>query len=86
LSSGFLLEIKPFILTDLDDSRFRREVLKLWVIDRNSTDETIIYAELQEDQPKVGERIWWQEEGKIYFDNDTKFLVKVGYSVSLGKE
>jgi len=40
---GRLLEIKSHVLLDADDPKFRRDVLRLWVIDRSNF-ETIVYA------------------------------------------
>jgi hypothetical protein len=78
---GRLLEIKSHVLLDADDPKFRRDVLRLWVIDRSNF-ETIVYAEPVESGaplPHHAEEIWWGS-GKIYFDGDKKHLVKVGYS------
>jgi hypothetical protein len=75
---GRLVEIKPYMLRDQDNPEFAKNVLRLWVIDRNG-DETIVYAELTDHIPKIGDNIWWQS-GKILFDQDKYFLNKIGYS------
>lgn len=75
---GRVIEIQEHSLRDLDHPTFRKEVLRLWVVDRYGT-ETIVYAEPQEDRPKLGENIWWSG-GKIYYDHDRKSLTKVGFS------
>lgn len=77
---GRLIEIVPHTLTDKDNPTFRREVLRLWVVDRTG-DESVVYAVPQTDLPVIGDEVWWSG-GKIYFDGDRKHLVKVGYSTS----
>lgn len=47
-------------------------------------DETFVCAEPADDEPQLGDEIWWQS-GKIYFANDSKSLVKVGFSWSPGR-
>ena len=77
---GRILEIKPHILRDQDDEFYKKNVLRIWVIDSTySNDETFIYAEPQKILPKIGENIWWQGK-KIFFDNDKQHLTKIGYS------
>lgn len=44
-------------------------------------DETCVYAEAAEDEPQLGEQIWWGGEQTIYFGpQDNKRLKKIGYS------
>jgi len=38
-----------------------------------------VYGARQTNEPRVGEKIWWQGR-VIYFNNDKQRLVKVGYS------
>jgi hypothetical protein len=75
---GRLAEITPHVLRDADNPSFRRDVIRLWCIDRNG-DETIVYCEPTNDLPVVGEQIWWQAD-HIMFNHDRKRLNKVGYS------
>lgn len=75
---GRLIEIATHILRDVDSPEYRRDVIRLWVIDRDG-DETIAYAEPAEEMPRLGENIWWQA-GKIFFDSDRKYLVKIANS------
>jgi hypothetical protein len=47
----------------------------------NWFDETFVYALPQEDEPGLGEAIWWGGGTTIYWGpNDSKRLAKVGYS------
>jgi hypothetical protein len=59
------------------------EVLRYLVMHEYRPDwfeETYVYAKRAEEEPKLGEAIWWQA-GTIYFgQNDSKRLAKVGYS------
>lgn len=48
-------------------------------------DETCVYAKPADDEPQIGEAIWWGGEQQIYFGaNDSKRLTKVGYSFNPG--
>lgn len=52
---------------------------RLWVMDPSTCDEMCVVVETQEDMPMLRDNIWWQGR-KVFFDNDNKFLVKVGNS------
>lgn len=71
---GRIIEIQP-MHTDSG-----KPVIRLWVVDRHDT-ETCVYAEPFErrDGPFLGDEVWWQS-GRIYFDQDRRWLTKVGYS------
>jgi hypothetical protein len=75
---GRLIEIQPMtVRTDFDA---QREVVRLWCVDRAGT-EACVYVEPAEAMPKLGEEVWWQG-GKVMFDGDKRYLVKVGGSFS----
>ncbi|MBB4063633.1 hypothetical protein [Gellertiella hungarica] len=63
-----------------------RQVVRYHVISQYRPgwfDETYVYAEPSEDEPQLGEALWWGGEQTIYFGaNDSKRLTKVGYSFS----
>lgn len=72
---GHIIEILPMRLIETG-----QDVVRLWVKDMGyPDDETAVYAEPSEIMPSIGDAIWWQG-GKIYFDQDRKWLRKVGYS------
>jgi len=49
----------------------------------NWFDETFVYALPQEDEPDLGDAIWWGGDKNIYWGpNDSKRLTKVGNSWS----
>ena len=75
---GRIIEIRPFTQTDVDDPKWRREVIRIWVVARNG-DEAIVYAEPASVLPKLGDDIWWQSK-KIFFNYNNNFLKKIGYS------
>ena len=75
---GKIIEIGPHVLRDADNPAYRRDVIRLWVIDRHGT-ESVVYAEPATELPRVGEEVWWSS-GKIWFANDHCHLKKVGYS------
>ncbi len=77
---GRIIEIGPYVLWDKDDPKVRRDVIRIWVIDRENV-ETIVYAEPAAELPRHGEEIWWQA-GTIFFANDHCKLKKVAYSHS----
>ena len=77
---GRLIEMRPYTLRDPDKPEFSRDVMRLWVVDRDGT-ETIVYARIQDDLPLLGDNIWWQGQ-KIYFDGDRKHMEKIGFSRS----
>jgi hypothetical protein len=80
---GRLIEIAPHILRDGPD--YRKDVIRLWVVDRNG-DETIVYAEPTSPRlPVLGEEIWWHGR-TIFFDGDSQQLIRVGYSHSPPKD
>lgn len=80
---GRLIEIQP--MTVLTDSGKRREVVRLWAVDRGG-DETCVYVEPGSPvMPKLGDEVWWQA-GKVFFDKDLKHLIKVGGSFSPQRE
>jgi hypothetical protein len=68
------------------------DVLRLWVLDTPS-DECAVHVDPSKafdtpgakprygapGLPALGENIWWQS-GRVYFDNDRRYLVKVGNS------
>lgn len=68
---GRIIESRAVTLDDVT-------LVRLWVCDRNG-DEVAVFAEQSSDMPKLGDEIWWQS-GKIMFDNDRKFVRKIGYS------
>lgn len=73
---GKIIEKVPKTLED------GRHVIRYWVVDEYRPgwfDETCVYAEPSESEPRLGDEIWWQA-GKIYFDADKQQLTKVGYS------
>lgn len=73
---GKIIEKMPVTLED------GRNVIRYHVIDEYRSewfDETCVYAEPSDDEPQLGDEIWWQA-GLIYFDGDRKHLRKVGYS------
>jgi len=73
---GRIIEIRHMsVRTDRGENR---QVVRLWCVDRNAN-ETCVYAEPAKDMPDIGGEIWWQS-GKIFFDQDRKFLTKVGNS------
>lgn len=46
-------------------------------------DETYVCAEPADDEPQLGDTIWWGAGSEIYWgENDSKRLVKVGFSWS----
>ncbi|WP_107351958.1 hypothetical protein [Methylobacterium sp. Leaf361] len=76
---GRLIEILPMRLPDSGT-----DVLRLWVVAKNAGgpgvhDEICVYAEPQENLPKLGDEVWWQGR-RIYFDGDRQHLVRIGYS------
>jgi hypothetical protein len=74
---GRLIEIRPMSVAT--DRGARRQVVRLWAVDRDGN-ETCVYAEpTSGPMPGLGEEIWWQS-GKIYFDRERQHLVKVGAS------
>lgn len=54
---------------------------RLWVVDRNG-DESGVFVEDAPDMPKVGDEVWWQA-GKVYFDGDSKHLIKISNSFDI---
>lgn len=52
---------------------------RLWVMDPSTHDEMCVLVEREDVMPELQENIWWQG-GKVFFDNDNKFLKKVGNS------
>ena len=75
---GRIIEIGPHVLRDMDNAEFHRDVIRIWVVDRNGA-ESVVYAEPAPELPRIGEEIWWQA-GTIYFAGDHCKLKKVGYS------
>lgn len=78
---GRLIEILPMRLPESG-----RDVLRLWVVATNAGgpgvhDEICVYAEPQDNLPKLGDEVWWQGR-LIYFDGDRQHLARVGYSFS----
>lgn len=68
---GHIIEIAP--------ERFEgRDLTRIRVVD-SCGDETHVWTEPFTDGPKLGDEIWWQS-GKVYFDNDKRWLTKVGPS------
>ena len=69
----------------LDDGR---QVIRYHVMSEYRPDwfdETCVYAEPADDEPQIGEAIWWGGEPLIFFGpDDAKRLTKVGYSFSPG--
>lgn len=83
---GTIIEKLPMVLTDVDHPSFRKDVVRYWLSEKRGgswPDETCVYAEPQEDEPEVGEAIWWGAAQEIIWgDGDSKRLKKVGYSFS----
>jgi hypothetical protein len=75
---GKIIEKRPMTLQD------GKEVVRYHVMSEYRPgwfDETCVCAEPAEDEPQLGEAIWWGGEQVIYFGpNDSKRLTKVGYS------
>ncbi|MGR9384890.1 hypothetical protein [Rhizobium leguminosarum] len=75
---GKIIEKRPMTLSD------GKEVIRYHVISQYRPDwfdETYVCAEPADDEPKLGEEIWWGGDKTIWFGpNDSKSLVKVGYS------
>jgi hypothetical protein len=75
---GKIIEKRPMTLTD------GKEVVRYHVIHEYRPDwfdETCVFAEPSDEEPKIGESIMWGGEQTIYFgQNDSKRLTKVGYS------
>jgi hypothetical protein len=71
---GKVIEVRSVRVGDSD-----REALRIWVISQRNDDELAVYAEVSNDQPAIGEEVWWQG-GKIFFDGDKKSINKIGYS------
>jgi len=62
------------------------DVIRYHVIDPRNTDETYVMALPQEDEPQLGDVIWWGGDQSIFFGpNDSKRLTKVGYSWSANR-
>lgn len=78
---GHIIEIRPHTLIEDGKVILRPRCVRIWVMDRQSQDESIVYAEVRDDgeMPKLGEEIWWSS-GNIFFDNDRKTLKKIAYS------
>lgn len=78
---GQIIEKKQMVLVD-DGERI--EVVRYWLVsdaNRSWPDEICVYAKPQADEPSEGETIWWGGGKEIYWGpNDSKRLVKVGYS------
>lgn len=76
---GKIIEKRPMTLQD------GKDVIRYHVMDEYRPgwfDETCVYADPADEEPKLGEAIWWQS-GAIYFGpHDSKRLTKVGYSFS----
>jgi hypothetical protein len=87
---GTIIEKRRMTLTDSDAPSFREDVVRYWLLTGESYDELIVYAKPQDDEPEVGERIWWGGAQTIFWGpDDKKQLAKVGYSISpehMGKE
>ena len=81
---GRIIEIKPVTQRSAENPDFRRAAIRLWCVARNG-DEMVVYAKPQDDLPKIGDEIWWQGR-RIYYDNDRKYLHKLGYSTGIPDE
>lgn len=58
-----------------------REVVRYWLLTGEHDDELCVYAEPQDDEPGMGDAIWWGGGEAIYWGpNDGKRLRKVGFS------
>ena len=53
---GRIIEIQDHTLVDLDNPSYRKVVIRIWVVDRDGT-ETVVYADPQEDRPKLGDAV-----------------------------
>jgi hypothetical protein len=77
---GKIIEKTPVTIED------GKTVVRYWLMNEYRPgwyDEICIYAEPSDDEPQIGETIWWGAERAIYFGpNDSKQLVRVGYSFS----
>jgi hypothetical protein len=81
---GKIIEKMSMVLTDEDHPEFREDVVRYWLstdVGRSWPDETCVYAEPQDDEPQLGETMWWGAGKEIYWGpDDKKRLTKVGYS------
>lgn len=59
------------------------DVTRLWCVETPRdiwcVNECCVDVRNASEMPSVGDNIWWQA-GKVYWDNDSKYLEKVGYS------
>lgn len=76
---GSIIEIIPYTLRDDRGARIDVDCVRIWVIDSFTRDEMVVYAERGPHMPCMGQEVWWQN-GKIFFDNDKRFLKKIGPS------
>lgn len=86
---GAIIEKRAMTLTDSEAPGWSKEVIRYWLLDSSghTHDETFVMAEPADDEPQVGEVIWWGGGRDIYWGpNDTKRLVKVGYSTAARPE
>jgi hypothetical protein len=77
--AGAIIEKVPFRFPEQAEDCVRYRVMD----PRNQHDETFVCAEPADDEPALGETIWWGGGKDIYWGpNDSKRLNKVGYSWS----
>jgi len=62
----------------IEKSHWPNFKVKLWCVDSND-DECAVMVEEAPLMPELGQEIWWQS-GKVYFNNDKNWLIKVGNS------
>ena len=55
------------------------EIWRLWCYSEEGEVAVKVRVEPKQELPKLGQEVWWHS-GKVYFDNDTKSLLKVGNS------
>lgn len=83
---GAIIEKRPMNVTAGTYPGKPTDVIRYHVIDPRNTDETYVMALPQDDEPQLGDTIWWGGDQTIYFgENDKGRLPKVAYSWSAGR-
>lgn len=80
---GAIIEKHPMNVVAGNHPGKSTDVIRYHVMDPKYGDETYVMAIPQDDEPALGETIWWGADPVIYFGpNDSKRLTKVAYSWS----